>query len=75
MFSDNLYFMTPAELNAYNRVNRAGNCRAPNKTDYQRMDSLMKKIGWDSSILRTSAGFRPVENTYSDVEDTEEEEN
>lgn len=56
--SNNLYFMTPIELNSFNRVCSAGNCRSADKTDWQRFDSLMEKIGYSPDILRTKDGFK-----------------
>lgn len=67
MFRDNLYFMNSSELSAYNRVCHAGNCRAPDKTDYQRFDSLMEKIGYAPDILRTNDGFIPIKCDLSKI--------
>ena len=55
-----LYFMTRTELNSYNRVCGAGNCRAPDHKDRDRFNALMRKIDYRPEILRTDAGFRPV---------------
>lgn len=59
MFVDNFYFMTPEQLNSWNRVNRAPGAKFPTEKDRQRVSNMMDQVG-DPAILRTESGVSPV---------------
>lgn len=59
MFRDEFYFMTRVQTNAWNRVNQAGGCRAPDRKDFDIVDNMMLRVK-DWTILRTEEGHIPV---------------
>jgi hypothetical protein len=61
--SSKFYFMSRVELNSYNRVNSAPGARQPDKKDYQRVRSMLARVG--DRPLRAESGSAVVPSRWN----------